>query len=523
MPPTQHRPKVIIVGAGATGTMLAIQLLRMRWRRGLHLVLVERTGRFGPGVAYRTEEPFHLLNTPARAMSVLPDSPDHFTSWAIGRDRGASGHDFLPRSWFGRYLEESLDEAVRAAARGVWLERRVTEAIGLETTLDEEPWPGALEQHRSGRRLIRLRLADGCAVSADRVVLALGTLPPAPPGAEGLDRLDDRRYVADPWDNAALSRLSSSRRVLLIGTGLTMADVVLWLHGHGNAEAIYAVSRHGWLPRAHCPPGRQAPPGPQPGVPGLELRLLRSRGATTRGLLRMLRQQAATDGGGEVGWQAAMDAIRPQVQRIWAELPDDERRRFLRHGRRLWDVHRHLLPPEVRSALAKLADEGRLQVHAGRLRSVAERPDGLEVLLSQRSTGCQRLVVDHIVNCTGPSTDVRRSDSRLLQGLLAGGLARPGPFGLGLDTASDGALLDREGRPWCNLFVAGSARRGQLWEITSIAELRDQVCQLATGLYADLGSGPRLPRPAHVPVTDEERRAIGEHLGHLQADRGSQW
>ena len=68
-------PLVAIVGGGASGTLLAAQLLRAG---GTRVVLIERGARLGRGVAYGTRFAGHLLNVPAASMSGLPDDPDHF-------------------------------------------------------------------------------------------------------------------------------------------------------------------------------------------------------------------------------------------------------------------------------------------------------------------------------------------------------------------------------------------------------------------------------------------------------------
>ena len=43
----------------------------------------------------------------------------------------------------------------------------------------------------------------------------------------------------------------------------------------------------------------------------------------------------------------ALDSIRPKSGPIWASWPERERRRFLRHARPYWEVHRHRMAPEI--------------------------------------------------------------------------------------------------------------------------------------------------------------------------------
>ena len=62
-------PTVVVVGGGFSGSVTAAQLLRRGsdYPSGLRVVLVERQGAIGEGLAYSTRQPCHLLNVPAGA------------------------------------------------------------------------------------------------------------------------------------------------------------------------------------------------------------------------------------------------------------------------------------------------------------------------------------------------------------------------------------------------------------------------------------------------------------------------
>src|SRR3712207_1472854 len=97
---------VTIVGAGASGTLTAVQLLTRATHSGaaLRVVLVDRTDRFGRGVAYGTTDLRHRLNVPARKMSALPGQPDHLLTWLWSTGQPADPMAFLPRTVYGDYL-----------------------------------------------------------------------------------------------------------------------------------------------------------------------------------------------------------------------------------------------------------------------------------------------------------------------------------------------------------------------------------------------------------------------------------
>jgi FAD-NAD(P)-binding len=95
--------RVIIIGGGASGVLLAVHLMRGLARR-LETTIIERPKELGAGIAYATNHPDHLLNFPASNMSAFPDDPGHFVRWlaarhpahsyGAGRFRAAA---FLPR------------------------------------------------------------------------------------------------------------------------------------------------------------------------------------------------------------------------------------------------------------------------------------------------------------------------------------------------------------------------------------------------------------------------------------------
>src|SRR5436305_1811184 len=155
--PAMADADVAIVGGGAGGTLVAIQLLRQA-RPPLSITLVEPGERLGRGVAYSTREPEHLLNVPAGKVSALPDAPDHFARWA----RSPVGA-FVARGRYGDYLDETLRETAARAARDVSFQILRDSAISAA----------------AGHGKVRLGLASGERLDAGIAVLALGNLPAA--------------------------------------------------------------------------------------------------------------------------------------------------------------------------------------------------------------------------------------------------------------------------------------------------------------------------------------------------------
>ena len=99
---------VAIVGAGFSGTLMAINLLR---HDGPRAVLVERGGEPGRGLAYGAAHATHVVNARASNMSAYPDDPLHFVRWLERRGIASDGDVFAPRLAYGDYLAELLAEA----------------------------------------------------------------------------------------------------------------------------------------------------------------------------------------------------------------------------------------------------------------------------------------------------------------------------------------------------------------------------------------------------------------------------
>jgi len=102
---------IVIVGGGYCGTALATMLLRRPPAIPTRLVLIERGTHVGRGVAFAARDFPYLLNVPAGRMSANPADPLEFLRFMQRREPGTDAESFLPRAWYGDYLEESLQAA----------------------------------------------------------------------------------------------------------------------------------------------------------------------------------------------------------------------------------------------------------------------------------------------------------------------------------------------------------------------------------------------------------------------------
>jgi uncharacterized NAD(P)/FAD-binding protein YdhS len=253
-------------------------------------------------------------------------------------------------------------------------------------------------------------------------------------------------------------------------------DTVLAGMQAARGQAVFhAISRHGLLPAAQRP-FRQL--GEEDGAS-----LVAAASVSLLHLFRSTRALAENLERSNGDWREAITLVRDLAPALWQRLPPNERRRFLRHARCYWDIHRHRLPESISAALHELRRNGQLLVHAGRILEMQPVDKKIQVRWRARgSSETTTLSVDRIVNCTGPDYDVQHTRERLLRSLQAQGLALRDPLGLGLVTDEIGALVDIAGRAASNIYYLGPMLRARFWETTAVTELRAHAARLARHL-----------------------------------------
>jgi uncharacterized NAD(P)/FAD-binding protein YdhS len=446
---------VVVVGAGFSGTIAAIQL-RRRLPAGLDVYLVERSGEFARGVAFADSEVPHLLNVRAANMGAFADDTGHFERWLNVHAphwpeevlRTEAGN-FATRRIFGKYLQATLHGEIAASGGNVHL--LTGEVL-------------ALEQTETG---CILRLDGGRTLEARGAVLATGSLPANRP-CDGVE-------FHDPWTPEAVAGLRPEAPVLIVGTGLTMIDLVHALDAQGFYGPILALSRRGLLPLPHEHIAQGWP------VPELGEAVKGSALALFQAIRAQIRAAAARN----IGWRAVIDSLRPITAALWRGLPLEERVRFLRHIRPFWDVHRHRMAPPAAELINRLRAEGRLRVMRGRVREVLRDAGGATVVYDECPSGERKgLKVQRVIYATG--FQGARASGGLVAALLDSGQARLDAQGLGVEVTPALNLVDAAGKAALNLWALGPIVRGTFWECLAVPDIRMQADHLAREIAATL-------------------------------------
>jgi uncharacterized NAD(P)/FAD-binding protein YdhS len=440
--------RIAIVGGGATGALAAVHLAR-RFDAGRAQILLIEPGRdIGRGLAYSTRDPRHLLNVRVANMSAFADQPEHLFAWLRehGTESGVACPTqfcFIPRSTYGDYIGDLVDRLMASGA----VHSAHDACVDIVESADA----------------VTLHLASGRAIIADRVVLATGY--DAKPALCGMP-------AAQAWTDGSLDDLPREAPILILGSGLTMVDMAVSLDRRGHRGPITVVSRRGLAPSAHRPVAPRAAAADT--IPfGAELSDLL---AWVRGLVARMSADGAD-------WRSAVDALRPHTQRLWRSMSGEQKRRFLRHARVYWEVHRHRMAPEIERHMVRLRSSGRLTIVAGRALSAVQRAGGVHVRIARRGANAiEEHYFARIIDCTGPPDDPRRSANPLIRALLARGAARADPLGIGLDVAEDYSLVDAGGRASRRILVIGPLTRAAFWECIAIPDIRLQCQDIADGL-----------------------------------------
>ncbi|MGA9701216.1 FAD/NAD(P)-binding protein [Pseudomonas sp.] len=452
---------VLIIGGGLSGTMLAVQLLRLPGQR--HILVLEPRAELGRGEAYSAVELGHTLNGNAARMSVDPDNADDLTQW-LSDYIGAGGWPesdqqhvpiselFPPRGIFGLYAQQRLAEAKALSASTV--EHVRGEVIDLQ-----------VEAHST-----LLTLNNGQRLRGAQAVLATGMFPAA--RTPQTESSGVNAAAVDPWDVQAMTQLDPQSSVLIIGSGLTMVDAVVSLEQAGHRGPIEIFSRHGLLPHV-----RRQPPGWEDFLAADQA--LRS----PRQLLREVRRQCRIAQAQGIDWQAPLDTVRAHIGRLWSQASEGEKRQFVRHVRPWWESHHHRSPPLSAQLVARLHEAGRLRIRAASFKGL--EPSGSGVTIRLRYRGQQAITQVSgaaLINSSGIEYDWRRVARPLPQQLLKRGLIQPGPLALGIAADKSGAVLDAQGRVSARLFAMGPPLRGMWWESTAVTDVALQAKALAAKL-----------------------------------------
>lgn len=443
--------KIVIIGAGFSGTALAASLAQDQPER-YDITLIDKRAVFGLGEAYSTPYPYHLLNVRAHDMSAFEHKPGHFVEWLQTQDYPQAQLDqdlplakrFAPRCMYGKYLQSILSSIPG-------LQLISNEAINV---IPKQYGADVL-------------LQDGQRIPADKVVLALGNGSPSP---LPFSISGNTQCISSAWDFVAPTKIPQHDNVLIVGTGLSMIDVLLTLHHQHHQGKIYAISRHGLVPLPHT----EAALSHYPFENGQHKTLCQ--------LTKYIRHQAKTWMDKDEDWRAVIQALRLQVPDLWSQASPTQRKQFLRHVLPYWNVHRHRVHQKLAKLLVEKEEQGQLHVLAGRVLDVVNETVTVKLRHHAETT---RLSARWLINCTGPAAKLIDQNQTLVSALQQQGLIHLDDLHLGFATMPNGKITNSSGQPSTFLYSLGPPTKGVSWETSAVPDIRKQCLKIVEEIRTD--------------------------------------
>ena len=447
---------IVIVGGGCSGLLVAIHLMRYT-HQPLRLAIIEKTKSLGKGAAFGTTFSGHVLNVPSGSMSALAQAPLHFLEWLNGRNgkfgkESVPSYSFVARELFHQYLLETFRD-YRNKISHVQLDCFFEQNL---VSIDDHPGE------------VFLKTEVGLSFRAGKAVLAVGNFAREKPFGEQADLYSHPCYIDRAWSYGILDSIQPNDAVLIVGTGPSMLDVILYLKENGHKRCVDAISRHGLLPR----------PFPKES-PGDVNSFTVEEGMSLLEIYRTFRIQVKKKHRQGGHWRSLFQQLRKISPVIWAALSEEDQRRFFRHVLPFWTVYRHNIPYDVSTIIEGMMANGALNILKGRINEFVCLKETIQAQIHLRGGEKASPTVDWIINCTGLETDYSRVASPPIQKLLGQKKVTTGKQRQGLYTNSQGILIDENGTCSPTLYAIGTITKRLVWDSFAMPELVDQADAIA--------------------------------------------
>ncbi|MBV9963039.1 MAG: FAD/NAD(P)-binding protein [Parafilimonas sp.] len=461
-----HNKSIAVIGGGFCGMMTAVYLLQSP--QPLDITIINDGYPFGRGVAYSAHTDKYLLNVRAINMSAFDDERFHFLDWLQQQPayqkipRNILVNVYAPRKLYGNYLQHIWQQALQNKNAATNINIIEKQAIDIKEQIDG----------------VNIYFNDNKKMYANLVVLATGNTAPRHVFNQNKEFLNSEKYFANPWAKECVSNVRHLKNILIVGNGLTMIDTVQGLLENGFKGKLYTISPNGFklIPHKYNLLVYEKIAEELP-----EEYNLREIFILVRNHIRSLTNVG-------IGAHLVIDALRPYTQQIWQGLSFDEKKYFVKRLSHAWTILRHRIPVHIYEMIQQQRMNGSMETIAGKITAITETADNITVKYSNhKSQKEEEIIVQRVINCTGPECDVRRSANELLRNLAASGLIIPDALHLGIEAdAETGAVINRDGEKSERIFTTGGNLKGILWENTAVPDIRVHVKKLASHLSAKL-------------------------------------
>lgn len=465
---------ITIIGMGACG-VAAFAEATIRLSASpipeLTINLISRDDDLGPGLAFGTDQPGHLLNTESRLMGLYAHDVGHFHAW-LAKRRPLDGNStvYAPRAEYGDYVRKIFaDSLARARRAGIPVHIHHAEAVAIE----------------GGRDNARVRLSDDTMIDSDYTLLALGTPKPV-----RFEELDGRPgYFDFPWPAARLrDGIDPHDAVIVLGSSLSAIDTLATLLDEGHLGLIRFVSKDGMLPRVEIAAIKEAYHRSHFTLSEMR-RMMRERGPrfSIFDLFRLFRREAdkaAAEQGQAIDWiaedrthqdalallpedidraergeeifQRILTAARFEASDMWDLLGPRDRQRFGRWFAPHFATARFTIPMVNALRIAEAAERGQLHIHGGV--TATEWDDDAGAFVTRLADG-REFHAPIVINATGTAMKLDEMPDALVRQLVTSGWLHAHPSG-GIEAhRHSGAVITRD-RESPRLYAVGQLVNG---------------------------------------------------------------
>lgn len=334
------------------------------------IYLIERSGNFGPGLAYTPGSHHFVLNVPAGKMGAYAEDPGHFFKWLREKENiwrsldpsfknvSFEETDFVPRLVYGAYLKDLLVNIPDVA------KKHGNNIFFLHDTVKK------IAPANSSFSSLLVVTEDGKDILADAVILAVGN------SYSKLYHTPSENIFSSPYDQSFLGRSwKNTDHIILLGAGLSMVDAVWYLSQNKYKGKITVVSRNALKPFPHAA-GSYSVDAPfdekdKPDKPSLLIKSLRDA------ILKAYKTN--------IPWQAVIDSLRPFSNKLWTSLSVQQQRKIWR-VLSWWNVARHRIPAFADDAINSMIDSGQLSIQKGCIKFVHDSNEGVGIRFEDGST-----------------------------------------------------------------------------------------------------------------------------------------
>lgn len=492
---------VVIVGGGPTGSSIFIKFVDEAIEKGLKdvtITLIEKNGVIGPGLPFNTDQPEAvLMNTAVKGLNITLDDKHTFYAWLKKKDLAGDpavkelGIDhtdvnkiakrFVPRKLYGRYLQETLEEAINKARDN-----------GIKVNVLKNSEIKVIERERDSWVLEVDNKSEKTTIVGNNLVLATGNMP-----SESYRQLGGKpNYFASPYED--LTKIDRTKPVVVLGSGLSAIDAAKLLVAQGHVGPIIFASGSGALPAV-----KPIPNSVEIVFENLTKKALNEPGLTLDKVIDLFNRDLEIILGEKVNFEDIMNAKQDPVKWLSKQIGQAEKNIVNKWQIFLDEMYYHVLPhvwknlsdadletfkrkyygpymkwaagmPKVNAEqMLELIRKGQLQLVSG-LRSVEHvQNQGFQVTLDNGAS----INTEYVINATGMGHII--SDNPLLaQMQYKKYIASPKFGGILVDSKTYQVIDPENKQAYSNLFAAGPPIFGSnlaVYAVESSAMAADEI------------------------------------------------